>query len=112
VTDSTVALVRNVHRWKTMSPNISEHPNYSYIEVVRASDYDALIEHQQRELAERDKRIERLEKDAERLNYLMRIAEYKPEGWREAEWRIRFPVLPEHSFKSAIDAAIAGGEGQ
>ena len=25
-----------------MSPNLSEHPNYSYIEVVRASDYDSL----------------------------------------------------------------------
>jgi hypothetical protein len=55
--------------------------------------------------------IDALLKDAERLNYLMRIAEYKPEGWREAEWRIRFPVLSEHSFKSAIDAAIAQEKG-
>ena len=30
-----------VHRWKTMSPNLSEHPDYPYIEVVRASDYDS-----------------------------------------------------------------------
>jgi hypothetical protein len=54
--------------------------------------------------------IDALLKDAERLNYLMRIAEYKPEGWREAEWRIRFPVLPEHSFKSAIDVALSREE--
>jgi hypothetical protein len=112
MTDSTVALARELHDIAIGLCN--DNMTYS---ADKVDDAASLIERHQRELAERDKRIERLEEDARRLEGVIALglldgltATYMADkDLDEADFG-----TPEYKVAclAAIDAAIAASEGE
>jgi hypothetical protein len=98
-----------VHSRKKMSPNLREHPNYSYISAVRfvrLSDYDALqarLSAAEGELRQKHETIDRMlgyhvedERRIATLEALLRRV--------KTEWLDRWPI--DSPLNRDIDAAL------